>query len=185
VLFGLAKFILPWLGDEVRIYDLTFGYFVLMFCSHVAARYGKSSLSRSRIWGLAPWQRRHVMELVDAELAPATSAVHPGGGMPSVGEQFFPFLQTVLRYTGTSLCDPLSSGIRQVSLDGLIDAPCRNCAPIRIQRSVGVQSRIWRHSRNITKTMAQRAHVRPLLPPRGGRRVMTIGDSGWPRRHPP
>ncbi len=68
VLFGLARFILPWLGNEVRICDLTFDYFVLMFCSHVAATYGNSKLPRSRVGGLAPWQRRRVMELVKAGL---------------------------------------------------------------------------------------------------------------------
>ena len=68
VLFGLAKFIAPWLGDEARICDLAFDYFVLMFCSHVAARYGNVQLSARAVGGLAPWQRRRVMELVDAEL---------------------------------------------------------------------------------------------------------------------
>jgi AraC family transcriptional regulator len=68
LLFGLAKFILPWLGNEVRMCDLTFDYFVLMFCSHVAAKYGNSRLSRSRAAGLAPWQKRRTMELVDAGL---------------------------------------------------------------------------------------------------------------------
>jgi AraC family transcriptional regulator len=66
LLFGLAKFILPWLGNETRICDLTFDYFILMFCSHVAATYGNSRLSRSRVGGLAPWQRRRVVEIVNA-----------------------------------------------------------------------------------------------------------------------
>jgi AraC family transcriptional regulator len=68
VLFGLAKFIVPWLGDAVRICDLTFDYFVLMFCSHVAARYGNVQLSARGVGGLAPWQQRRVRELVDAGL---------------------------------------------------------------------------------------------------------------------
>jgi AraC family transcriptional regulator len=68
VLFGLAKFIIPWLGDAARICDLTFDYFVLMFCSHVAARYGNVQLSARRTGGLALWQQRRVMELVDARL---------------------------------------------------------------------------------------------------------------------
>jgi len=68
VLCGLAKFIAPWLGEEARICDLAFDYFVLMFCSHVAARYGNAHLSARAVGGLAPWQRRRVMELVDAEL---------------------------------------------------------------------------------------------------------------------
>jgi AraC family transcriptional regulator len=68
LLFGLARFILPWLGNELRICDLTFDYFVLMFCSHVAATYGNSRLSRSRVAGLAPWQRQRVAEIVNAGL---------------------------------------------------------------------------------------------------------------------
>jgi AraC family transcriptional regulator len=68
LLFGLARFILPWLGNEIRICDLTFDYFVMMFCSHVAATYGNARLSRSRIVGLASWQRRRVVELVNAGL---------------------------------------------------------------------------------------------------------------------
>lgn len=68
LLFGLAKFILPWLGNEVRMCDLTFDYFVLMFCNHVALKYGNSRFPRSRVAGLAPWQKRRVRELVDAGL---------------------------------------------------------------------------------------------------------------------
>lgn len=68
LLFGLAKFILPWLGDEARICDLTFDYFVRMFCSHVATKYGSVQLPARRIGGLAPWQERRVMEFIDAGL---------------------------------------------------------------------------------------------------------------------
>src|SRR5580692_3283825 len=68
LLFGLAKFILPWLGNEIRICDLTFDHFVMMFCSHVAATYGNSRLSRKQVGGLAPWQRRRVVEIVNAGL---------------------------------------------------------------------------------------------------------------------
>jgi AraC family transcriptional regulator len=68
LLFGLAKFILPWLGHEMRICDLTFDYLVLMFCNHIAATYGNARLSRSRSGGLVPWQRRRVVELVNAGL---------------------------------------------------------------------------------------------------------------------
>ena len=52
-MFGLAKFIIPWLGDDVRICDLTFDYLVLMLCSHVAARYGNVQLSARAGWWLA------------------------------------------------------------------------------------------------------------------------------------
>ena len=66
VLFGLAKFILPWLGDEARICNLTFEHFVLMFCSHVAVTYGNIQVSTKRVGGLAPWQQRRVMDIIDA-----------------------------------------------------------------------------------------------------------------------
>jgi AraC family transcriptional regulator len=68
VLLGMARFILPWLGDEARMCDLTFDYFVLMFCSHVASKYGNIQLSPRRTGRLAPWQERRVVELIDAEL---------------------------------------------------------------------------------------------------------------------
>lgn len=66
VLFGLARFILPWLGDEARMCDLTFDYFVLMFCSRVAGTYGNVRIPTKRAGGLAPWQRRRVLEIIDA-----------------------------------------------------------------------------------------------------------------------
>jgi AraC family transcriptional regulator len=68
VMFGLAKFILPWLGDDAHICDLSFDYFALMFCSHVAARYGNVQLSARPVGGLVPWQQRRVMERIDAGL---------------------------------------------------------------------------------------------------------------------
>jgi AraC family transcriptional regulator len=68
VMFGFAKFIVPWLGDGVRICNLTFDYFVLMFCSHVATAYGGGELLPRRVGGLALWQQRRVMELIDAGL---------------------------------------------------------------------------------------------------------------------
>ena len=68
VLFGFAKFIVPWLGDGARIYSLTFDYFVLMFCSHIATAYGGSELLPRRVGGLALWQQRRVMELIDIGL---------------------------------------------------------------------------------------------------------------------
>jgi AraC-like DNA-binding protein len=66
VLLGLARFILPWLGDQAQMCDLTFDYFVLMFCSHIVATYGKFRVPARRVGGLAPWQRRRVLEIVDA-----------------------------------------------------------------------------------------------------------------------
>jgi hypothetical protein len=127
LLFGLAKFILPWLGHESRVCDLTFDYFVLMFCSHVATTYGSLRLSRRQGGGLASWQRRRVVELINT-----------CGGMPPLGESFFPLLQAIIRCAGTSLPDPMSGRIRQVAPEEFIDAFCRNCASMRIQRSSGL-----------------------------------------------
>ena len=68
VLFGFARFIVPWLGNGVRICNLTFEFFVLMFCSHVATTYGSTAVSLQSAGGLAAWQKRRVIEIVDAEL---------------------------------------------------------------------------------------------------------------------
>jgi AraC family transcriptional regulator len=67
-MFGFARFIVPWLGDGVRICNLMFDYFVLMFCSHIAIAYGKGELLPRRVGGLALWQQRRVMELIDIGL---------------------------------------------------------------------------------------------------------------------
>jgi len=69
VLFQLTKFALPWLGDERRVCSLMFDYFVWMFCSHMAASYGQVGPTRSiYLGGLAPWQKRRLMELIDSNL---------------------------------------------------------------------------------------------------------------------
>ena len=65
-LFQLTQFILPWLGDEMRISHLTFDYFALMFCSHVTSVYGSvRSLPANGAARLAPWQMRRVTELIE------------------------------------------------------------------------------------------------------------------------
>jgi AraC-like DNA-binding protein len=68
VLFGLARFVLSWLGDGARISNLTFDHFVFMFCSHVAATYGNARIPAKRAGGLAPWQRRRVVDVIEADL---------------------------------------------------------------------------------------------------------------------
>jgi AraC family transcriptional regulator len=68
VLFGLARFMVPWLGNGVRISTLTFDFFVQMFCSHVATTYGSVGLLPKDAGGLAAWQRRRVVEVVRAGL---------------------------------------------------------------------------------------------------------------------
>ena len=67
VLFGLARFILPWLSDGVRVCDLTFDYFVLMVCSRLATTYGSPSLVPGKARGLTAWQQRRVMNLINAD----------------------------------------------------------------------------------------------------------------------
>src|ERR1700722_4820199 len=69
VLFQLTRFTLPWLGDERRGCSLMFDYFVWMFCSHVAVSYGQVGPRRTiHLGGLAPWQKRRMMELIDGNL---------------------------------------------------------------------------------------------------------------------
>ena len=69
VLFQLTRFTLPWLGDERRVCSLMFDYFVWMFCSHVAVSYGQVGPRRTiHLGGLAPWQKRRMMELIDGNL---------------------------------------------------------------------------------------------------------------------
>jgi len=65
----LARFALPWLGDERRVCSLMFDHFVWMFCSHIVASYGQVRPTRAvHRGGLAPWQKRRLMELIDGNL---------------------------------------------------------------------------------------------------------------------
>jgi len=65
----LARFALPWLGDERRVCSLMFDHFVWMFCSHIVASYARVQPTRTvRLGGLAPWQKRRLMELIDSNL---------------------------------------------------------------------------------------------------------------------
>jgi AraC family transcriptional regulator len=69
VMLQLTRFALPWLGDERRVCSLMFDYFVWMFCSHIAASYGQVGPTRPiDLGGLAPWQKRCLMELIDSNL---------------------------------------------------------------------------------------------------------------------
>lgn len=68
ILFGFAKFMVPWLGNKVRISTLTFDFFVQMFCSHVAITYGNVARLAPSVGGLAAWQKRRVEEMVHAGL---------------------------------------------------------------------------------------------------------------------
>jgi AraC family transcriptional regulator len=68
VLFGLARFMVPWLGNNVRISTLTFDFFVQLLCSHVATTYGSVALLPKGVGGLSAWQRRRVTEIIHAGL---------------------------------------------------------------------------------------------------------------------
>jgi AraC-like DNA-binding protein len=69
VLLQLTRFALPWLGDERRVCSLMFDYFVWMFCSHIVASYGEVQPTKTfHLGGLASWQKRHLMELIDGNL---------------------------------------------------------------------------------------------------------------------
>jgi AraC-like DNA-binding protein len=64
VLHQLTQLILPSLCAPQALSDLFLDYFRLLFCAHVAQKYAPSfdAISRPR-GGLAPWQKRRVMEL--------------------------------------------------------------------------------------------------------------------------
>jgi AraC family transcriptional regulator len=68
ILFGCARFMVPWLGNNVRITTLTFDFFLQMFCSHVAITYGSVAPLPKGVGSLAAWQKRRVMEIVHAGL---------------------------------------------------------------------------------------------------------------------
>jgi len=68
ILFGFARFMVPWLGNNVRISTLTFDFFVQMFCSHVAITYGGVALLPKGVGSLAAWQKSRVVEIVHAGL---------------------------------------------------------------------------------------------------------------------
>jgi len=69
VLLQLTRFALPWLGDERRVCSLMFDYFVWMFCSHIVASYGEVQPTKTfQLGGLASWQKRRLMELIDGNL---------------------------------------------------------------------------------------------------------------------
>ena len=69
VMLQLARFALPWLGDERRLCSLMFDHFVWMFCSHIVASYAQVQPSRDvHQGGLVPWQKRRLMELIDGNL---------------------------------------------------------------------------------------------------------------------
>ena len=68
ILFGFARFMVPWLGNNVRISTFTFDFFVQMFCSHVATTYGSVAHLPEGVGRLAAWQKRRVMEIIHAGL---------------------------------------------------------------------------------------------------------------------
>ena len=66
VLHQLTTMILPFLNPTTPSSELFLNYFRLLFCAHVTRTYARSfgSVDSYRGGGLAPWQRRHVTELL-------------------------------------------------------------------------------------------------------------------------
>jgi AraC-like DNA-binding protein len=83
VLHQLTQLILPSLSAPQTFSKLFLDYFRLLFCTHVAQKYAPSfdTVSRPR-GGLAPWQKRRVIELIrerlDESLSLPTLAGHCG-----------------------------------------------------------------------------------------------------------
>jgi len=70
VLFHLTQLILPSLGSaKSRWPDLFFDHFVLMFCGHLVNTYSSvMPAMKLHQGGLAPWQRRRILELLEQHL---------------------------------------------------------------------------------------------------------------------
>ena len=69
VLYRMTEMVLPSLNARASLSKLFLDYFCLLFCAHVTKAYGSSSLpSLTHCGGLAPWQRRRVMELLREHL---------------------------------------------------------------------------------------------------------------------
>lgn len=70
VLFHLTQMILPAVGpSKNRFPDLFFDHFVLMLCGHIVNTYGSIRLMPKRYQGgLALWQRRRFLELLEQHL---------------------------------------------------------------------------------------------------------------------
>jgi hypothetical protein len=103
VLFGLAKFIIPWLGDEVRICDLTFDYFVLMVSG---CNVPKRPVIGATGWWLGAVATAACHGTGRCWIASSASVINSRGRMRPFGEPPLPFLQTIIRRTGASLRDP-------------------------------------------------------------------------------
>jgi AraC family transcriptional regulator len=68
-LFHLTKLILPALSQPKPFCQLFLDHFVLMLCSHVIHTYSASrTLPKVNLGGLAPWQTRHVTDLLHEHL---------------------------------------------------------------------------------------------------------------------
>jgi AraC family transcriptional regulator len=67
VLHQLTQLILPFLTRPQSFSTLFLEYFRLLFCAHVAQKYSASMVTRPR-GGLAPWQKRRVIDLFKEHL---------------------------------------------------------------------------------------------------------------------
>ena len=69
VLHRMTELILPSLNAPPEFSEPFLDYFCLLFCTHVTKTYGSSLLSvKAHRGGLAPWQKRRVIELLSEHL---------------------------------------------------------------------------------------------------------------------
>jgi AraC family transcriptional regulator len=70
VLYHLAEMIRPYLCKQVGLSALFLDHYIQMLCSHIVMAYGAPSLPHnSHKGGLAPWQKRRAIELLEHNLS--------------------------------------------------------------------------------------------------------------------
>jgi AraC-like DNA-binding protein len=68
VLHRMTEMILPALDGSARFSELFLDHYFLLLCTHVMKTYGSSAPVKAYRGGLAPWQKRRVMELLSEHL---------------------------------------------------------------------------------------------------------------------
>jgi len=68
VLHRMTEMILPALDGSTRFAELFLDHYRLLLCTHVMKTYGSSAAVKAYRGGLAPWQKRRVMELLTEHL---------------------------------------------------------------------------------------------------------------------
>jgi len=70
ILYHLAEMIRPYLGRQAGLPGLFLDHYLQMLCSHIVSTYGALPvLQRLHKGGLAPWQKRRALELIDHHLS--------------------------------------------------------------------------------------------------------------------